>query len=265
MMSNKKYELTDESIEWSGVTLRRIRALRDFGNVEQGELGGFVQSEANLSHYGDSWVHDEAKVYERGRILENANITKSATVCGCAIVSKKATVEDKAVITGRAIIHDNAKVCGNAIVMGKAIIQDFAIVQNDSLIYGNAIVGKYSNLGGDITVSDNAKILINSSPLFLSNNAHICGDARIFSITDIVTINPLGSQGHTLTACRSENHWGEEIEVSIQGILYTLKKFKLYISHMSCNNPETGQYRAAIEFIEQFFSVNESSKNHGRT
>lgn len=263
-MSNKKYELTNETIEVFGSTLYRIKALRDFGCVNKGQLGGFIESEFNLSHNGTSWVHDEAKVYERGRVLENANITKSATVCGCAIVGKKATVEDKAVIIGRAIIHDNAKVCGDAIVMGKAIIQDFAIVQNYSLIHGNAIVGKYSNLGGNITVSDNAKILIDSSPLFLCNNAHIRGDARISSITDMVTIEPLGSQGHTLTAYRSIKHWGTEIEVSMQGILYTLKEFELYISHMRCTDTEIGQYRATIEFLKQFFSVNEGSKNHGR-
>lgn len=43
-MTNKKYELIDESIRRLGVTLYRIRALRDFWNVTAGKLGGFVQS-----------------------------------------------------------------------------------------------------------------------------------------------------------------------------------------------------------------------------
>lgn len=49
----KKYELTDESIVLdNGISLYRIRALMDFGNVKEGDLGGYVQSEQNLSHSG---------------------------------------------------------------------------------------------------------------------------------------------------------------------------------------------------------------------
>lgn len=49
-----KYELTSESIKVKGRTLYRIRALktfplRSYGSIKAGELGGYVQSEANLS------------------------------------------------------------------------------------------------------------------------------------------------------------------------------------------------------------------------
>ncbi|EJF84065.1 hypothetical protein MCU_00733 [Bartonella elizabethae Re6043vi] len=37
----KKYELTDETIEVDGHTLHRIRALKDFGDLKTGDLGGF--------------------------------------------------------------------------------------------------------------------------------------------------------------------------------------------------------------------------------
>lgn len=39
----KKYELTNETIEYDGVVLYRIKALRSFGSVAEGELGGFIQ------------------------------------------------------------------------------------------------------------------------------------------------------------------------------------------------------------------------------
>lgn len=48
----KKYELTDKTMEINNRTLFRIRALRDFGNVKAGDLGGFVETEDNLSHEG---------------------------------------------------------------------------------------------------------------------------------------------------------------------------------------------------------------------
>ena len=39
----KKYELTSETKVVFGRTLHRIRALISFGNVEAGELGGWVE------------------------------------------------------------------------------------------------------------------------------------------------------------------------------------------------------------------------------
>lgn len=47
----KKYEiLYDQSIEINGRKLYRIRALCDFGAVKAGDIGGYVESERNLSH-----------------------------------------------------------------------------------------------------------------------------------------------------------------------------------------------------------------------
>ena len=38
----KKYEFTGEVKVKFGVTLKRIRAIIDFGNVKKGEIGGFI-------------------------------------------------------------------------------------------------------------------------------------------------------------------------------------------------------------------------------
>lgn len=63
-MNNKKYEFTGESKELNGVTLHRIRAIKDFRNVKAGDLGGWIEKESNLSHYGDAWVYGNAEVYD---------------------------------------------------------------------------------------------------------------------------------------------------------------------------------------------------------
>ncbi len=46
-MKQKKYELTKETMCFDGVTLHRIQALKDFGNIDAGELGddGFISAE----------------------------------------------------------------------------------------------------------------------------------------------------------------------------------------------------------------------------
>ena len=46
----KKYEFTGEEKEVFGRTLYRIRAVRDFANVHSGDVGGWIESEKNLSH-----------------------------------------------------------------------------------------------------------------------------------------------------------------------------------------------------------------------
>lgn len=46
----KKYKLTEETLEIDGHVLNRIIALRDFGEVKKGDLGGFIEKESNLAH-----------------------------------------------------------------------------------------------------------------------------------------------------------------------------------------------------------------------
>ena len=56
-MLEKKYELVKDMTLTSRVgLLHRIRALKDFSDVKKGDLGGYVSSERNLSHYDNCWV-----------------------------------------------------------------------------------------------------------------------------------------------------------------------------------------------------------------
>ena len=48
-----KYEiLEDEFIELNGRKLYRIKALKNFCHIEKGEVGGYIESEQNLSQKG---------------------------------------------------------------------------------------------------------------------------------------------------------------------------------------------------------------------
>ena len=61
-ISNQKYEITDMAHE-EYPFLHRIRALRDIcGEIRAGDIGGFVESESNLSaEPGDcAWIFDDA-------------------------------------------------------------------------------------------------------------------------------------------------------------------------------------------------------------
>ena len=84
----KKFELTTEFItNFLGTKLFRIKALVEFGKVEKGELGGFVEKEENLDHDGDAWVSGDAMVYGNARVYGNAWVSGNARVSGDAWVS----------------------------------------------------------------------------------------------------------------------------------------------------------------------------------
>ena len=84
----KKFELTAESkINIFGKKLFRIKALISFGNVEEGETGGWIEKEENLEQVsGDAWVYGDAEVYGNARVSGNAWVYDNARVYGNAEV-----------------------------------------------------------------------------------------------------------------------------------------------------------------------------------
>jgi len=83
----KKYEFTGETKALdNGVILHRIRALRGFGSVKAGDLGGWIERESNLSHKGNCWVFDDAWVFGNALVSGNALVYGYAQVCGNEIM-----------------------------------------------------------------------------------------------------------------------------------------------------------------------------------
>ena len=125
---NKKFELTKETNKVGGVTLFRIRALVDLKFCKKGELGGWIESEKNLSVSGNAWVSGDARVFGNACVYGNARVYGNAWVYGYARVY------------GYAWVYDNAWVCGDARVCGNARVSDNAWVCGDARVYGNACV-----------------------------------------------------------------------------------------------------------------------------
>ena len=115
-MVNKKYEFTGETKKFSGRTLKRIKRISD------GVIGGWIESEENLSHEGWCFIYDEAIVYGE------AEVYGEARVCGKAIVYGKARVCGEAEVYDEARVCGKAEVCGKARVCGKAKVGSFKIL-----------------------------------------------------------------------------------------------------------------------------------------
>ena len=108
---DKKYELIPSDIEG----LFRIKALKDFNDVKKGDIGGYIQSEYNLSHYGNCWIYDDAKVYDNAFVMGNARVCDNAKIGG------------KARIEGYTVIQGNAQIWGDAMISSD---KDYIVFKN---------------------------------------------------------------------------------------------------------------------------------------
>ena len=230
----KKYKLTDEAIKIDGHILHRIQALKDFNDVKKGNLGGFVEKEENLSHYGTCWIYDDACVYE------NAKVTNDAHVCANAKVRENACIYDKAIISGLAEIygsariweqatvtnyarvyqdaniHMHADIYENANIFGQASIWSNAKVGGNAKIYGNAYVCNNADIAGHADIYGHSIISENSiingyaeiyGNVEITGEAEIQGNAKVCQITDYIVFKNFWSSGRYFTWTRSNNMW----------------------------------------------------------
>ena len=188
----KKYKLTEETIDVYGRILHRIEALKDFGNVKKGDKGGFIEKEDNLSQNGDCWVYDDALVYDKAMVYNNAEIRGNAQVYSNAQVCGNAKVCDDAIVSSNAIVYNNAQVRDNARVYYNAKVCD------NAEIYSDAIVSSYAIVYGNAKVCSNASIY---------GYAKVCGDAIIESNSDYIVFKNWWSSGRYFTWTRSNNMW----------------------------------------------------------
>lgn len=107
----RKYELLrNDYVEIGDRRVYRVQALRNFGDVKRGDLGGFIECERNLSHEGEAWVYDHAQIYG-----DNALVRGNGRVRGCAWVM--GIVEDSGVVDDLAIVCEGARVGGREILL----------------------------------------------------------------------------------------------------------------------------------------------------
>ena len=116
-MTTRKYELTTEKTKHEGRTLYRIRALKNFSDVKAGDLGGFVESEKNLSQEGNCWIYDDSKVIGRSKIVgcskvKSKSIVDNSTVM-CSSKVKDSTIESSTVGANKSRVK-NAKIDFNS-------------------------------------------------------------------------------------------------------------------------------------------------------
>ena len=116
-MDNRKYEiLMDEenTIEWNDHVLHRIRALRDFGDVKKGDLGGYVENDYNLSHEGNCWIYNNGKAMDNSRLYDDSAMYNNSEM------------HDNSAMYGDSELNNKVKLYGKL----TSKVDDFIEIQN---------------------------------------------------------------------------------------------------------------------------------------
>ena len=114
----KKYEITKDTVQSNGITLHRIKALHNFGDVKAGETGGWLASELNLDQVGNCWIYPNAAVYGNAKVLENAKVCDMSNVWDNGIISGNAILRGLTMVYDNAKIYDKAEICGCTMIFG---------------------------------------------------------------------------------------------------------------------------------------------------
>lgn len=155
-----KYKLTNKTKNVAGITVYQIQALKDFGNVKVGDVGGWVENEFNLSQEGNCWISDNAVAIRNSRIQHNAQVYENACITTNAIISRNAKVHGNSQVSGRAQVTDNADifdyahVTDNTVVSQNACVFGKATVKRYALVRGNAKVALYQSIQFNGVISD---------------------------------------------------------------------------------------------------------------
>lgn len=156
-MTNEKYEITDIA-HGKYPFLHRIRALRDIGkDVKAGDLGGFVESESNLSDEGDtSWIFGDAIAAGDAFVDQDARLFGKAIACDSAYVSQGAELSGEARAEDFAYIR-GAVLCGHARASAHNMILDSPETGKAPALSESCVV--YGTVMGDVHIMGNAVVL----------------------------------------------------------------------------------------------------------
>ena len=227
----KKFELTSETITTLyGRKLFRIKALKDFGDVKKGDLGGFVEKEANLAHMGNAWVY------------ENACVSENAFVYGSTKVSGNAMVGGYAQVFGNASVSGFAEVSGNAWVFGNAEVTDNPTVSGSARVFGNAKVTENAYFSGNPMIDGNASIGIN---------------AGVRGNFDYAVVQGFGSCYRDTTFYRGKDN---KIYVVCGCFRGDLEAFRKQVKETHWNNRYAREYLMIADLMEMHFKEGDNGE-----
>ncbi|AJD93176.1 hypothetical protein JMA_38580 (plasmid) [Jeotgalibacillus malaysiensis] len=96
-INNKKFSMTNDKRYFQGFLLSQIVAEEDIPKygVKKGDVGGWIESESNLSQQGTAWVRGGSYVYGHSR------------VAGDVLVEGNSRIGNESELQGRGVVRDS--------------------------------------------------------------------------------------------------------------------------------------------------------------
>ena len=261
-LMKKKYEITEEFLQLNDMQFHQIRALKDFGNVKKGDLGGYVQHSGNLSQEGECWISKNAKVYGDAKIYDNAIIEGNVLITNSAKIHDNAFIYN-GIMDKRLVIYDNAEIYGNTHIFGNGKIN------GNVKIFGNTLINAFNYL----SITDSASIgfeyysiLLNANLLLISKNAKICGCVGIYEQTlrlgknaliknsnDVIVSKSIGSRPDRTTFYRGSDGLNYALTGCFNG---TLDELTEAVNNTHKNNYiYRNEYLNTIDYAKKMFDM----------
>lgn len=150
MVEELKYELAlDNPKNYKGFRLFQIKALKSFDDVKKGDLGGWVQSELNLSQKGNCWLYDNSMAMDNSRVTKNAKMYGNSLIYGNAKISDNTKLYNNVVVCGKSFLLGETKLYNNVEVNGNVLLHGKVKAYNNVTIMGDV------KIGGNITLKGN--------------------------------------------------------------------------------------------------------------
>lgn len=132
----KKYSFTGDTMYFEGTQLKRIYYVKDIPPyVKKGELGGWIESEDNLSHDGYCLALQNSKIFGNAKVIENAKIIEDSILKDNAILKGESLQTDGSVVGADTIVD------GGVVILGSSIVHFFKTnPSNNPHISGSSII-----------------------------------------------------------------------------------------------------------------------------
>lgn len=149
-----KYVLAENTQTHKSLALYQIMSLITFGQglykVNAGDLGGWVQSETNLSQEGECWIYQDPR---KIKLARQAKVHGNAYISGNAKILHRSKISGNAQISGNAVIGSSegrVKIYGDARVFGDARVYENASIHTKAQVYGNSRLHGDASIGGNL-------------------------------------------------------------------------------------------------------------------
>lgn len=258
-MTNKKYELTDETKNIDSNIVYRIRSLINFKshniNVHKGDFGGFVSKEENLSHDGSCWIFDNAVAFDNSKVFENAILEDDTVINGSTVIG------GDAIIQGDTTIISNSEIGGESIIIKSSVENckiNFARILNTNIESSqiDSFSAIYESLILDSHISESIiqnSIIEDSEIESLIYNSKITFGA-IKDNYDYINMGPFHRELYTFYKSKDGTIFARENNYKIsEGFTGSIDNFIAFLKDVDDYNKKSEDM---IKYIKMYFNEN---------